>query len=468
MEPIDETLRRITAATSRVNMEKSGTTKKSKTVTAKKTETCPICGGIGYIRRDLPLDDPNFGILEVCQCQKEKVQQEAISRLYQVSNLDSLRDMTFDSFNTSGFGNQGELNHTLEIALNTARNYAHHLNGWLLLMGGFGCGKTHLAAAIANEVVSLGIETLFLTVPDLLDWLRYTFSPDSAPYESRFEEIRNIHFLVLDDLGTQNATPWASEKLYQIINYRYVKKLPTVVTTNLALKEIDDRISSRLQDRELVIGIQIDAPDFRNPLHDGNISPISSLAHISDHRTFDQFSDRKNERLHPDEQKSLDKAFMAAQQFAEKPKGWLVLMGAYGTGKTHLAAAIGHYRSAMGDEPIFTVVPDLLDHLRATFSPTSTITYDSVFSQVRTANLLILDDLGTQNATPWAKEKLYQILNYRYETNLPTVITTSATLEEIDPRIRSRMLDERVCKLYKMIVPPFQRALPTNKTRTRK
>jgi len=449
-------------------MEKSGTTRKTKTNIPKKTGTCPICGGIGYIRRDLPLDDPDFGILEVCECQMEKVQQEAVNRLYQVSNLDFLREMTFDTFNTSGFGNQQDINHTLEIALNTAQNYAHHLNGWLLLTGGFGCGKTHLAAAIANEVVSMGIETLFLTVPDLLDWLRYTFSSDSVTYEGRFEEIRNIRFLVLDDLGTQNATSWAREKLYQIINYRYIKKMPTVVTTNLALKEIDDRISSRLQDRELVIRIQIDAPDFRNPLQEGNISPISSLAHISDHRTFDQFSDRKTERLHPDEQKSLDKAFMAAQQFAEKPKGWLVLMGAYGTGKTHLAAAIGHYRLAMGDDPIFSVVPDLLDHLRATFSPTSTISYDSVFSQVRTANLLILDDLGTQNATPWAREKLYQILNYRYETRLPTVITTSATLEEIDPRIRSRMLDERVCKLYKIIIPPFQVSASPNKPRTRK
>jgi len=133
-----------------------------------------------------------------------------------------------------------------------------------------------------------------------------------------------------------------------------------------------------------------------------------------------------------------------------------VLMGSYATGKTHLAAAIGHYRAALGEEPIFTVVPDLLDHLRATFSPSSSVSYDHVFSQVRNADLLILDDLGTQSATPWAREKLYQILNFRYETRLPTVITTSSTLDEIDPRIRSRMLDERVCQLLYLIVPPYQ------------
>jgi DNA replication protein DnaC len=79
-----------------------------------------------------------------------------------------------------------------------------------------------------------------------------------------------------------------------------------VITTNVSLSEIDERVSSRLQDRELVIRIQIDAPDFRNPLLDSAASPISSLAHISDHRTFDKFSARKKRKPPADEQKSLD------------------------------------------------------------------------------------------------------------------------------------------------------------------
>lgn len=424
--------------------------------TPQKKEACPICGGLGYVRRDLPVDHPDFGRLELCECQKANTQRESLQRLYAVSNLNVFKDMTFDTFQLSGHGDSRKPNRTLETAFNTARNYARHLNGWLLLMGGFGSGKTHLAAAIANEVVKANVETLFLTVPDLLDWLRNSYASNETTYEDRFDEIRTICFLVLDDLGTQNTTPWAREKLFQIINYRYTHRLPTVLTTNLSLEQIDDRISSRLHDRELVITIQIDASDFRNPLAEVNASPISALSRISDHRTFDKFSARKNEKLPPNEQKSLDQAYFAAQQFAENPQGWLVFMGSYGTGKTHLAAAIGYYRAAMGDEPVFTVVPDLLDHLRATFNPASTVSYDSVFNQVRAASLLILDDLGTQSATPWAREKLFQILNFRYESCLPTVITTSATLEEIDSRLRSRMLDERVCAIYKMIVPPYQ------------
>ena len=447
-------------------MEKSDNTKAKAPKASQEKDVCPICGGLGLVKRDLPISDPNFGRFEVCECQKENQQRSTVQRLYTISNLDAYRDMTFASFDISGLNNKDEVNNTLEVTFNTTQNYARHLNGWLLLMGSYGCGKTHLAAAIANEVVSMGVQTLFLTVPDLLDWLRYSFGSQETSYESRFEEIKNIRFLVLDDLGTQNTTPWAREKLFQILNHRYTHKLPTVITTNTALNEIDERMASRMQDRELVIKLQIDAPDFRNPLMDTNPSPISSLAHISDHRTFDKFSARKNEKLPADEQNSLDSAFFAAQQFAEHPDGWLVFMGTYGTGKTHLAAAIGHFRAAMGEEPIFAVVPDLLDHLRATFSPTSSASYDSVFAQVRTARLLVLDDLGTQSATPWAREKLYQVLNYRYETRLPTVITTSSTLDEIDPRIRSRMLDERVCRVFKIIVPPYKTraAKPNPKT----
>jgi DNA replication protein DnaC len=130
-------------------------------------------------------------------------------------------------------------------------------------------------------------------------------------------------------------------------------------------------------------------------------------------------------------------------------------MGGYGCGKTHLAAAIGNYRKALGEEPIFVVVPDLLDHLRAAFNPNSPVSYDRRFEEVRTAPLLILDDLGTQSATPWAREKLYQILNYRYNARLPTVITTAQSLKEIDERVRSRMLDKRLCTIYAITAPAY-------------
>ncbi len=116
--------------------------------------------------------------------------------------------------------------------------------------------------------------------------------------------------------------------------------------------------------------------------------------------------------------------------------------------------------------PLFIVVPDLLDHLRATFNPKSTVSYDHRFEEVRTTPLLILDDLGTQSMTPWVREKLYQLFNYRYNAELPTVITTANSLDEIDPRLVSRMLDTRLCAIYGITVPSYRGGTPRRK-RTR-
>ena len=405
---------------------------------------------------DLPVGDPNFGKSIPCECQKKDFANDTNRRMLEVSNLQAFSDLTFDSFKIQGRTGLGEQQErSLEFALNQSKLFAQNMKGWLLLQGSFGCGKTHLAVSIANFTLSLGIPTLILTVPDLLDWLRYAYDRADTNFEARFDEIRNIPLLILDDLGTQNATPWAEEKLYQIINHRYMLKLPLVVTTNLDLAELDGRIRSRLLDPDLVSTVRITAPDFRSPMRDSTQATISSLTLVNEH-TFGNFSLRENEKLPTDEQKSLEKAFKASQQFAEKPRGWLVLSGTYGTGKTHLAAAIGNYRSAYGENPIFIVVPDLLDHLRSTFNPNSNISYDHLFEEIRTASLLILDDLGTQNSSPWAKEKLFQLLNYRYEARLPTVITTTCSLDEIDPRIRSRMVDSRRCEIYAILTPSYR------------
>ena len=408
------------------------------------------------MRKDVPVGHPDFGRIDVCSCRQKEVVQFAHQRLYRLSNLEAFRTMTFESYNTEGLvGMNEEQLRSLNMARNAAQYFSQHLDGWLLLLGSYGVGKTHLAAAIANFAVGLGVPTLFLTIPDLLDWLRYSYGSEDSNFETRFEEIRNIRLLALDDLGTQNATPWAQEKLYQIFNYRYVNHLPTVVTTNLALDEIEGRIQSRLRDPELVRVIRIEAPDHRNPAGNSSRRQLSSLDFHRD-QTLGNFSLREPERLPSEEQKSLEKAFRAAEAFAENPSGWLVFTGNYGCGKTHLAAGIANYQAGVGREPLFVVVPDLLDHLRSTFAPSSNITYDEMFEEVRSAQMLILDDLGTQSATSWAREKLYQILNHRYVASIPTVITTANTIDEVDPRIRSRMLDNRRCAIHAITAPAYR------------
>jgi DNA replication protein DnaC len=380
-------------------------------------------------------------------------------KLFSLSHLDELSDLTFETFSPRGRKLLGEIQSaSLESAFNQAKHFAGTLNGWLLLMGGYGCGKTHLAAAIANYAVEMGVPTLFLTVPDLLDTLRFAYNSDDTTFEQRFDQIRTAELLVLDDFGTQNATAWAQEKLFQIINYRYINRLPLVVTTNLSLDEIEARIRSRLQDPELVTSVRMAAPDYRRPATDLGGSELSSLDLLAG-KTFGTFTDRHDEGLAADEIKSLEKALKAAHDFAGKPRGWIIFTGTYGCGKTHLAAAMANYRAELGDPPLFVMTPDLLDHLRSAFNPSSGTTYDRRFDEIRTSPLLILDDLGAQSTTPWAKEKLHQLFNYRYNAELPTVSTVSAEMmKDIDERLRTRLLDERICTMHTITAPAFRGA----------
>ncbi len=430
---------------------------KGSTPTASSIESpCPICKGAGYLVKDVPFGHPDFDRLYPCQCKIEELDTRRLSDLRNLSDLRLLSRMTFESFVPEGYGLNQLKQRNLRMAYEKAREYAANPQGWLLFLGGYGCGKTHLAAAIANYRIEHGQPALLVVVPDLLDHLRAAYSPTSpASYDERFQMVRSAPFLVLDDLGTQSATPWAQEKLYQLFNYRYNARLPTVITTNHELEEIDVRLRSRLVDPDLTIIVTILAPDFRRSGGDSwDQSELSSLSLHKD-QTFESFNLRRGE-LDDEQRENLKRALTVAQDYAQQPEGWLVFLGPYGCGKTHLAAAIANERVQQGYQALFVVVPDLLDHLRATYSPNSQVSYDKRFEEVRTAPLLVLDDLGTESATPWAREKLYQIFNYRYNACLPTIITTSYELEELDPRLCTRMLDESRCAVFAIIAPSYR------------
>ncbi len=418
-------------------------------------DACPRCGGFGFLRRDVPLGHADFGRAIPCDCKIAELSEARLDDLRRASNLDALVHMTFERFVPDGYGLPPDQQRNLRAAYDTAYQYAADPRGWLILRGGYGCGKTHLAAAIAHFRIAHGKPALFVVVPDLLDHLRATYSPGSAVrYDERFEAVRTAPLLILDDLGAQSTTAWAQEKLFQIFNYRYNAQLPTVITTNCALEDIDERLRSRMVDPGLCHICTIKARDFRASGVGDSASELSTLALHSD-QTFEHFDLRVYE-LDPEERENLRSAFNIARDYAAQPSGWLIFMGTYGCGKTHLAAAIANFQVAQGQPAMFVVVPDLLDHLRATFSPTSTISFDKRFDEVRNAPFLVLDDLGTESATPWAKEKLFQLINYRYDARLPTVFTTSRALEELDPRLATRMVDASRCTAYLIRAPSYR------------
>jgi len=398
--------------------------------------------------------------LAPCQCTEKEFEKEHLVRLERYSNLGPLTRLTFDNLLPRGRSSDPQNQERFHQCYQAAQAFAENPRGWLVLSGPSGCGKTHMAAAIANYRLKGGYPVFFVIVPDLLDHLRTAFSPNSdVAYDELFERVRNAPLLVLDDLGTQSSTSWAEEKLFQILNHRFNAELPTVVTVN-NLKRLDERLAARLQDPGIAQQCELEKPQLPLFQQIGGLS----LEFLTD-KTFETF-DARGMNAEEKGRESLQMALREARQFAETPKDWLVFLGVHGCGKTHLAAAIANHQLRAGRAVFFAVVPDLLDHLRSTFSPESKVTYDELFEKVKTSPLLILDDLGTESSTPWAQEKLYQILNYRYNSRLATVITVAGFLEGIEGRLASRLQDPKLSNVIPISAPDYRsQTKPTEDTR---
>jgi DNA replication protein DnaC len=227
---------------------------------------CPKCGGAGYLRHDVSVDDPRFGELVVCECTRAELNSRRQAMLLQRSQLADLQHFTFARWVPKVRSGTPPAN-SPDAAYSAARAYADTPAGehpWLFFYGTKGTGKTHLAAAIGNERLHRGQPAIFMVVPDLLDHLRATFNPTSdTTYDDLFESLRNTPMLILDDLGTQSASSWAEEKLFQLINHRYNRRLPTVITMNSESAEVDGRLWSRINDVHLSHRVLIQAEDNR-------------------------------------------------------------------------------------------------------------------------------------------------------------------------------------------------------------
>ena len=416
---------------------------------------CDICGGTGWVSYNLPVGHSQFSKVFPCSCRLAGLERKQTAELMKASRMTGLERMTLDTFWPDGRGLQGQQRASLRRAFECAAAFACKPEGWLLLRGGCGCGKTHLAASIANECLSHGQSVLFVNVPDLFDYLRLAFGPNSdIGFDGRFAQVRDAPVLILDDLGAHNATPWAEEKLYQIVNLRYEAQLPTVVTTNRNLGDLEPRIASRLQHIGFVEQVNILAPDFRG----GGADQEPEFSSLRFHRdqTWRSFTLREGE-LPAGDVENLRRALALAQRYAADPRGLLVFIGETHSGKTHLAAAIANHRVEQSGEALFVVVADLLDRLRATFDPNSPVRYSHLFERVKTAPFLVLDELpGKESLSPWAQEKLYQIVNYRYVVALSTVVTTGLPVEELDPKVATRFLDRSRSIVFALLAPAWR------------
>ncbi len=211
----------------------------------------------------------------ICDCRRKKKQADLLAQ----SGLPPImQDYCFKKFNYS-FYSKTEIDEesgytyqrAAQIAYQAAWEFAkqclkepQRAEG-LLITGGVGSGKTFLSGCIANYLLHNNCPVKFVVVPDLLDDMRSSYASRETSEQDIVEQIKKSRVLILDDLGVHNYTEWVKNKLYSLINYRLNYQLPTVVTSNSELKELENYLESRITSRlaQLCKPCRLNAVDIR-------------------------------------------------------------------------------------------------------------------------------------------------------------------------------------------------------------
>lgn len=183
------------------------------------------------------------------EAEQEREMRERVARVIKNSGINArfLR-RTFDTFeltehNRKAYKAAKAYADTFESKRPGANNPDPGRNG-LFITGGKGVGKTHLAASIANQIMSQGTAVICMTMIDLLDEIRKTFDPAIQTTSSSVLAVyKDVPLLIIDDMGKETPTEWAVSTIYNIINGRYEAFMPTIITTNYSDEQLVKRLT---------------------------------------------------------------------------------------------------------------------------------------------------------------------------------------------------------------------------------
>lgn len=232
---------------------------------------CPHCGKLRY-HRGKELNTLNLRIFWVpaaitCDCEgavkeretaeierKKEEERKAEDELRQrVSRLrcDSgmrgrFLERTFENYLTPDEKTEKAKAAAVRYAQNF-ENIDQKKNG-LFILGDIGVGKTHLAAAIANNLIQKGRPVICMTMIDMLARIKSTYDKREISEGEILRIYETVPLLIIDDMGKEPPTDWGVSKIYAIINSRYEGYKPTIVTSNYTDTELERRLTPQSGD----------------------------------------------------------------------------------------------------------------------------------------------------------------------------------------------------------------------------
>lgn len=221
--------------------------------------SCLQCRDQGWLLhyRTLPNGESEYlGVIPCPGC--AHWQEEKVQYALKCSGIPEAKKIcNFVSFNWEVPGVGESANLAYELSKGTAKFKL------LLLYGGTGNGKTHLAYAAVLEAASRGLNGKFEYVPSMFSKIRQAMDAKGQSADDIINTIKQCDFLALDDIGVRKETEWQQATLEEIINYRYANELPLIATTNKDPKGLGEAILSRFKDTVLSRMVLNPARDYR-------------------------------------------------------------------------------------------------------------------------------------------------------------------------------------------------------------
>ena len=204
--------------------------------------TCEKCSDTGYLQNTW------------CDCLKREIARIGIQRMQQRAHLElhDLADFSLGYYRgvttPSGQSCEAIMKNIYDKCVSYAQRFSMESPS-MLFFGPTGVGKTHLSLGIARVVLEKGYSVLYDSIIDLLGAVEREHFGRSKEDTDTLSLLLSADLLIMDDLGTEFDTSFNVSTVYNIINTRLNRRLPTIISTNLSFQEIRDRYAPRIVSR---------------------------------------------------------------------------------------------------------------------------------------------------------------------------------------------------------------------------